>query len=110
MSQKGDNKNLALIIPHYSFESQTSKLMHPNEVNRYKQITDQISFETGICSVANKGSKDITEFIPESSDNRIESNTHVIGNIHGIADLSTSMYQNDSISYVLLNLSLIIFR
>ena len=100
MSGEEDTKNLALIIPHYNYDAQTSKLLSPNDVNRYKQITDHISFENGICSVAHAQSKDITEFIPMNGENRIESNTHVIGNIKGIADLSTSMYQNNSISYV----------
>ena len=98
---QSQDKNLALIIPQFCFDAQSSQLIKSTPSVEYENIANRVYYQDGKYLVTGEDSKDITPFNPIDSSSEIENNVHVLGNVKDFANLSTSMYQNRSISYVL---------
>lgn len=91
-----DNTNLAIIIPQYHYDPQTSKLIEYSDSKEYNQIVKHVSFKNGSYLITDAASKDIVECCPSID----QSDVHFIGNVQDFTNLSASVYQNNSISYV----------
>ena len=98
---QSQDKNLALIIPQFCFDAQSSQLIKSTPSVEYESIANKVYYQDGKYLVTGEDSKDITPFNPIDNSSEIESNAHVLGNVKDFANLSTSMYQNKAISYVL---------
>ena len=100
LKESTNNSNLAIIIPQYNYDPQTSQFIQSSDSQAYNNIVNRVSFQNGVCQIADGNSEDLSNSNTSIQSSEIVSNVHFLGNADDLANLSTSLYNNDSISYV----------
>lgn len=100
LKESTNNSNLAIIIPQYNYDPQTSQFIQSSDSQAYDNIVNRVSFQNGVCQIADGNSEDLSNSNTSIQSSEIVSDVHFLGNADDLANLSTSLYNNDSISYV----------
>ena len=100
LKESTNNSNLAIIIPQYNYDPQTSQFIQSSDSQAYDNIVNRVSFKNGVCQIADGNSEDLSNSNTSIQSSEIVSDVHFLGNADDLANLSTSLYNNDSVSYV----------
>ena len=100
LKESTNNSNLAIIIPQYNYDPQTLQFIQSSDSQAYDNIVNRVSFQNGVCQIADGNSEDLSNSNTSIQSSEIVSDVHFLENADDLANLSTSLYNNDSISYV----------
>lgn len=92
------SKNLALIVPQYTFDGKTHDLVKSTGTQELSSILNRVSIQNGICCIedsdGNNNTPDLKDAVYE------DTRPHFIGNSRRIIEIYKALYENQAISNV----------
>lgn len=92
------SKDLALIVPQYTFDGKTHDLVKSTGTQELSSILNRVSIQNGICCIedsdGNNNTPDLKDAVYE------DTRPHFIGNSRRIIEIYKALYENQAISNV----------